>query len=118
MLFIFASIVITAFSSLIISINWLLRYCLAGSGKAKAAASAYGYVSMSVPLIAYIYSIITTELIVARNGSTGKTLNKWSYGQVVATFTLGQQILDSFAYYKQLLKGNSYRLIRYNSLDS
>lgn len=57
-------------------------------------------------MVGMIYMIVTTEQIVSRNlkqitdpDARGE-LNDWSYSQTIALIMLGQQIMDSWEYFK------------------
>ncbi|QRW06587.1 transmembrane protein [Ceratobasidium sp. AG-Ba] len=122
-LFIFAIGVIPALGSLRYSIVWLLRYWRTGSEIAKDNA-AYRFakemrrkrkthITRFGGLTGLIYMIVTTEVMIARNVSTKEALSKWSYGQFIAMAMLGQQILDSFLYLKQLVNEKHRRLAQH-----
>jgi hypothetical protein len=48
--------------------------------------------------IHFIYMIITTEQMIARNPDAQETLQKWSFGQAFALILLAQHFMDCVSY--------------------
>lgn len=60
-------------------------------------------------LVGMIYMIVTTEQIVSRNVNQLNPqdrgqLNSWTYSQTLALIMLGQQIMDTYTYFKEEIK--------------